>query len=217
MRNRKTYALAVSTKRRDYSFGGDTICRDKSEILERDSDVWVEGPKLISGVAYGCGVQISEDELVLIDGGTSSITGNRIMKLNTSSNEWEIDKIHILKKRSFHTCIAFNSKILIAGGMGEKTSYLKSTEIIDLYENGTMSIRKSADLNTPRHSHGMGIINIENLATVVVFGGSSKSGTLDSVEIWDDASETWNISNLKLKQARSEFAFTSVPTELLCP
>ena len=70
-------------------------------------------------------------------------------------------------------------------------------------------------MSEARSSHGMGIIDSNNEPTLVAFGGADSYS--NSVYIWDDINETWQLSNITMKKERSEFAYSTVPTELLCP
>ena len=62
---------------------------------------------------------------------------------------------------------------------------------------------------------------MNKVPTLVVFGGFAQGQGqvfLDSVEVWNDTSETWTLeSNLTLSMAKRDFAFASIPTELICP
>ena len=80
-----------------------------------------------------------------------------------------------------------------------------------------ISIRKGGNMSEGRSSHGMGIIDLNNEPTLVAFGGTNGPSYFDSVDIWDDINETWKLSNITMKKERSDFAHSTVPTELLCP
>ena len=85
-----------------------------------------------------------------------------------------------------------------------------------------MTITAGNDMNVKRQLHGMGIFTMNKVPTLVVFGGfaqgQNEEDFLDSVEVWNDTSETWSLeSNLTLSMAKRDFAFASIPTELICP
>ena len=208
-------ATLIPTPQGPYIFGGrSSRSKDTSEIMKNSQ--WVQGPSIPDGFIAGCGAMISNDELVLI-GGIPKL--DRILVLNTTSNVWTNSQISLHEKRAAHACISYNSKILIVGGDAPGNDHPTSTEVIDVHENGRLSIRKARNLNTFRTGHGIGLITLDNVPTVVVFGGYNKQDKyLDSVEIWDDDNETWITSKkLKLNTAKSTFGFASVPTKLLCP
>ena len=64
----------------------------------------------------------------------------------------------------------------------------------------------------------MGIITINDIPTLVIFGGELgfKNNT-DTVEVWNENTESWIMSDEKLQTEKSKFGFISVPIELLCP
>ena len=105
-----------------------------------------------------------------------------------------------------HRCHMFNKKVFITGGGHD------DTEIIEMDEHGKLSIRTSSKTNLVGDRHGMGIININNSPELIVFGGNT-----DSIEIWNDTTETWMVSDMKLKRKNSGFGFSTFATNLLCP
>ena len=113
----------------------------------------------------------------------------------------------------------FDKKVFVTGGSFQDKAY-RSTEIIDIGENGDLNIRKGDDLNVARKNHGMGIVTIDNRPTLISIGGDTGDIGVDklkSIEIWNSTSESWNISsNLMLKNVRAYFSFATFPTEFLC-
>ena len=104
---------------------------------------------------------------------------------------------------------------MITGGMdctcpilGLRRPSLDITEVIDL---STKTSHISGNLKTQRQNHGMSVMKIGNAFKLIAFGGESEedNGLLDSIEVWDSRSETWNKSELKLEDKVSRFSTTT--------
>ena len=108
-------AAVVQMKDGVYIFGGyKTGGFNTSEFLTHDSDVWEQGPDIPYGFQNGCGVRISDTELLLIGG---EETANRVLKLNVQTNTWEPTSISLHQGRKEHSCILFQNKIIVTKGM----------------------------------------------------------------------------------------------------
>ena len=109
------------------------------------------------------------------------------------------------------TLFYIDGKILVAGGraMGE----LESTEVIDLEDLRTS--RLVGNLNQEREEHGLVLAHVDGKLTALAIGGDDWD-PVDSIEIWDESTETWTMSNMKLNPAREEFGYVSLPSHLLC-
>ena len=82
------------------------------------------------------------------------------------------------------------------------------TEVIDL---STRTTRITSTLNIPRQNHGMSIMKIAEEFKLVAFGGEHEQCLLDSVEIWNTHSETWEILKThRLRLKRSRFSAVTV-------
>ena len=99
---------------------------------------------------------------------------------------------------------------------------LKSVESIDVTDLSSRSIQH---MEVARSYHGLGIIQINNIQTLISFGGkhnpSQKYGgkwqRLNSVEVWNQNLKTWNLStNLEITESKEEFGFMNVPSEIFC-
>lgn len=224
---RRRYAMTVSMQHGTIVFGG-YDSPSTTEILKHNQSSWLLDENMENSLLHvnTCGIQISQDELVII-GGYDNLDYNhfqtkRIVKVNITSSEWLLSELSLSVGRYEHSCVYFDSKIIITGGFNEYNDVTSSTEIIDIDSNGSlMSPREAGNLNIERYDHGMGIVNLEQGPTVIAFGGIYYNGIyrhLDSVEIWDAQTETWNISsNLILSEPKSGFGYAMVPTELICP
>ena len=95
----RLYSSLISIKNEVYLIGGyhspTTI-----EILRRDSNVWIEGPKIPSpGMDRGCSVKISDKEFLLIGG---SRTEYRILKYNVRNKKWTDTSLQLKDGRNEH-------------------------------------------------------------------------------------------------------------------
>ena len=95
------------------------------------------------------------------------------------------------------------NKIMIAGGHG----FLDSTEILDV-EDG--SVTKASRMNSKRAYHGMGVVTIDGIDRLAVFGGCYRENKLDSVEFYNTETEKWETADFKLREARSSFGFLTI-------
>ena len=191
-------------KDKAYIFGGESK-PFSSEILRHDSDMWHIGPSIpINKTGTGhCGVSISDNKLLLIPG-NDGYNVNNIVELTTSTNIWRNTSVGISCQWS-HSCLHFNGKVFVTGGRGYR-DILDKTEIIEM-DNGNLTIRNGGSLKRKRYDHGMGIITLDGIPTLIAFGGRSHfilgNLWLDSVEIWNSTSETWQESDLKMERPRA--------------
>ena len=175
----------------------------------KEYEQWLKEPEIILSGSTFYGVPIS-NTVVLLTGGTNTESPTQIIKYDIESHEY-LEFGSLLIGRLNHQSILYQGKVIVTGGerrrIGENhySGMLRSTEIIDL-SNGVS--RRVGDLNEARTLHGMGILKINGNSKLVVFGGETIDDNgdviaLDSVEEWDDESESWKISSLKLSTARS--------------
>ena len=208
----RSRACAVSMPNATYVFGG-YPGENTSEILRHGSVNWEKGPDIPDGLIDGCGVKISDEELLLIGG---DHTPNRIILLNTTSNEWHNTSITLqVARNGGHRCILFNEKVYVTGGFNTE-SFLGTTEIIDI-RSDRFTVTLGGTMNEQRQYHGIGIIDIDNVPTLVVAAGFCPHACIDSIEAWDEKVKLWkNLPNLKTPTKRRMFAFVNVPTKLAC-
>ena len=204
--------VAVSMEDKSFIFGGNDN-RKSSEVIERGSGSWKEGPLIPgNGIDDSCGVAISKDEILLIGGYK---TENQIIKYNMTSNTWknETSKETFLETdRKHHKCAFFKNQLFITGGY----KGLKSVDILTL---DPFTTSKGAELNVGRYKHGLGLIHHKGKLTLAAFGGiDSKWKDLDSVEVFNEDTKTWELSTtLRLSEKKYNFGFLSVPSHLICP
>ena len=66
----------------------------------------------------------------------------------------------------------------------------------------------AGNLNIARYWHGMGIVDINGQSKLVVFGGlTTDYSELDSIEEWDEDTESWTMSSMKLSKPNALFAY----------
>ena len=204
-------AASVSTATTNFIFGG-LYSPYTYEYLEENSHEWVFGePSIPIRFIFGCAVAISQDEIWLIGGSKDGGPINDILSLNVSSQTFTIMSIELLKDgRRNHQCtkIPGTRSIIVTGGYN-KNGLSNTTEIIDI-EN--KSVIELGSMNFIRADHGIGILKIENHDRVVVFGGKNNEDAtrLKNFEFFNTLTAKWEMSNIELSAAKSEFGFLTI-------
>ena len=108
--------------------------------------------------------------------------------------------------RYYHTAVLLpDGKVLVAGGIGASSQLLDSSE---LYDPATGKWNATGSLNTPRSSYTASLLPD---GKVLFAGGENYSGghfqVLDSAELYDPATGTWNATG-RLNGPRSVHAAT---------
>ena len=112
--------------------------------------------------------------------------------------------------RTSHRCayIPNTNKIMITGGCFDFMETFDSTEIFDTDDG---SITMASPMNVKRSGHGMGTFTINGEDRLAVFGGRSNGNDwLDSVELYNTQTQKWEITTVKLKEPKADFAFLEV-------
>ena len=104
---------------------------------------------------------------------------------------------------------------MIAGGFvnGRLSS---STKIIDI---ATRKVRLGGNLVTPRFYHNLASVTTGGLTKTFALGGRQKipgGKYFSSVEEWDEDNLKWKPAG-NMKEARAEFAASTVPLSVVCP
>ena len=207
--NARNYAGAVTTPVASFIFGGGGS-PTTFEFLPKGSTNWQSGIYAIpGGFSDGCSVTTSPNEVWLIGGYGSN--GNRIVVFNVTSHTFEILSTTMNRKRYACRCVQIpnSTKIMITGGSDSGT-YLSSTEIFD---TSTRTISYGPSINSRRGYHGCGILTIQNENRVVAFGGynsASSTSYLDTVEAYNEYTNTWGNLSLKLSYPNHKFGFLTV-------
>ena len=176
-------------------------------------------------------IAISDNE-ILITGGrysnyinlltpirTHDFALSRIMKFNIVNKIWTMLG-NLNHGRYDHSSFLYKGRVIITGGSngyystGGSNGYTEtnSTEILTL---STGIVRQGGNLNVGRTGHGMGILKMEGIPKLVVFGGFSyQTQTHTSiVEEWNDDTETWHVvEGIELSVPLYKFGYCSSQT-----
>ena len=204
---------SVRTKSATYVFGG--MASEKTyEYLPKDSNIWRKGKTKIPGKGFvsGCAITVkSEQEIWLIGGWLNYgyLTNiERIISFNVKDHKFKILPYQLNVDRKAHKCafIPNTNKIMVTGGYNHaRQKYLDSTEILDTTDG---SVTEASPMNSIRLKHGMGVITINGEDRLVVFGGVDAMGCeLDSAEVYNEETEKWEMTDIKLKEPKHSFGF----------
>ena len=205
LNEKRAWHSAVTTQTATFLFGG-SYSATTYEYLPKDSTKWNMGrTKIPGGFMYGCAIAVKSEQEIWLIGGFR--TGKRILSFNVNSHTFQVVPFQLNFGRDIHRCafIPNTNKIMISGGLDN--DFLHSTEILDC-EDG--SVIMASPMNSKRRNHGMGVITINGEEKLAVFGGIGGRSVLDSVEIYNTQTENWETTTIKLKEAKSKFAFLEV-------
>ena len=212
--NGRCYSSAVTTEKATFLFGGCGPTRKTYEYLPKASTTWQNGRIPIPGeFGIGSAIAVKSGQEILLIGGDDN-DRKRILSFNVNDHLFTELSTNLNEGRFGHTCayIPGTNKIMITGGVGQSHRALNSTEILNI-EDGT--ITTGSPMNTKRFGHGIGVITINNEDRLVVFGGLS--GTqgrartqVHFVEIYNNFTEKWETTDIKVKSPNSGFAYLSV-------
>ena len=207
-------ASAVSMPGGIYIFGGN-YSRTTWEWLRSGTNQWQIGNSTIPGFGFsdGCAVKINDNEILLIGG---QDTYKRVLKFNTNTKTFTNIGNVLNQYKAFPACTLFQEKVIIAGGKDLSGKFSNSTEIINL--NNLTKAHTAGNLVKARYNHGIGVVHVDNKPTVVAVGGFNDDDFfIDSIEMWNPATETWTMSSMTLSKPKYSFAMLSLPTRQLCP
>ena len=190
----------------------------KSQITRNFQQRWCSlrnyftGHKLskIDLINYFTGHKLSRNEFIIIK-------VDQIFKFDIRTKEWSVLHKLIIPRIGFSTFI-FKGKLFITGGYSVHGYFQKvlqlvtyCTEVVDL---STMKSLPFGNLNTARFYHGMSIMKINDELRLVVLGGQTKmkkheKGLLDSIEVWNEDTQSWDNTEFKLPHKNSRFATTT--------
>ena len=196
---------AVTTQTATFVFGGG-YSNKTYEYLPKDSTTWLMGNTEIPGGFIGdCAIAVKFEQEILLIGGYG--TEKRILSFDVENHTFQVLPFQLNVGR-WHLRCAFipnTNKIMITGGYSDGS--LDSTEVLDT-EDGSVTI--ASPMNSKRTRQGMGVITINGNDRLAVFGGSDERTLHDSVELYNTETEKWEISDLKLSEARSSFSCLTV-------
>lgn len=205
----RSFSTAVTMANGVYIFGGESSPTTSDFLPKNNNGVWQAGPAIPNGFKWGCGLKISEEEILLIGG---QGTEDRILHFNTRTNSFSTWESTLQQGRRRHSCVLLNDLILVVGGRGDG-NYLSSTEIIPL-ANGIP--RYGGNLNTDRNSFGLATIG-GHYKKAISFGGYDDSNRFSTVEEWDEDTEEWKLAPYSLEEEKNNFASLAVPPQMVCP
>ena len=205
-------AAVVSTTTATFIFGG-WGSQDTFEYLEKNTSNWILGKaKIPGGFESGCSA-ISHDEIWLIGGAG---TNQRILSFNVDDQNFTVLPTKLKQGRAAHQCafIPGTRNMIVTGGyFFSDGAYFDTTEIIDVK---TRNVTEGPSMNSKRGGHGIGILNIEGMERVVVFGGvyhDSEWIYLKSVEMYNVETQKWELTNIKLSEAKDDFGFMTIKSQ----
>ena len=198
-----------------YLIGGHSSSMKRtSDFLLEGSTEWAAGPDLPVDMDRPCGVRISQLSFLIIHG--NDIREYQVDTSNpTSSSGWQsASKFPQLQTYRINSpgCGKIGDQVVIAGG-SDGSRDLRSTEVLNL---STKTIGYAGFMNSRRRYFHMGTITMNGQQTLFAFGGYSGSLYLNSIEQFDPISNTWILALTSMEEARSVYAATVVPEELIC-
>ena len=144
--------------------------KDTYEFLLHGSSEWQIGKtKIPGGFSRGCVIALKSKPEIWLIGGYE--TRRRILSFNLETHSFTVLPTKLLVGRSRFQCsyIPNTNKILVTGGYG-----LSFTEIIDTVDG---SITMGSSMRGRRHDHGIGIVTVNGVDRVSVFGGYGGIGS----------------------------------------
>ena len=203
-------------------------------FLPRGSYIWKKGPELPKPyeefwTSIESGHKISEEEFVLLGYDESS-----------NPNDMRIYRYHIMKKLWIFvafsqltftfgmlstlgnscptSCHFWNGKFIICG----QKDGVRMTEFINL---STGESKLCGGLRIPRYNKfKLAVAHVNRKSRLIAFGGHQhrnqdiRSDVITEVEVWNDHTLNWEISNLRLKPFSKIFLEPfSIPSIMLCP
>ena len=202
----RRYASAVQTNSGIFIFGG-IDSPNTFEYLPNNSRTWSMGETEIQGgFQDGCVIAINSGQDVLLLGGWE--TERRILKFSISEHKFEELPLQLNVGRYGHRCafIPNTNKIIITGGRA--LNYPDVSEIFDM-DKARITIMTSP-MHFKRSRHGIGVITVDDEDKLVVFGGYNENGSIDSVELFDDETQSWDMTDIKLMEGKYSFGFFTV-------
>ena len=104
--------------------------------------------------------------------------------------------------------MVLNGLLMITGGCYKGQFGLRSnvTEIVNL---STGETGFAGNLNVPRSGFGLSLIKMGSKLRLIAFGGTTfgQENYLDSIEMFDEASQTWKVTTMRLQQKRRDFGY----------
>ena len=180
-----------------------------SDFLPANTFQWTRGPGLpkdVSTHVSGCAVVISDTSFIYINSGIIREYKQVQTGFWMDRNRWPA-----ISSRHWVGCARIGSSVLIAGGY-RRREYQRDTYVFDI---ANRTRRLGGFLATPRAYYHLATVTTGGLTKTFVLGGDDGSGSISSVEEWDEENLTWNPAD-DLEEARYIFAAITVPLSLVC-
>ena len=147
---------------------------------------------------------------LLIIGGHPTGAGRQVREYSPLSGGWLPEERwdQLTVARHSHACAATAHVVLIVGG--HNGANLDSTEILQI---STRKIRAGGRLLQARRHLAMAVLG----NNILVLGGLGNGGGLNSLEKWNEASETWSKDRRTLKGKKNGMGAVSISTDKICP
>ena len=200
MKHSRPYASAVSLPSGVYILGGYGH-QWEMEFLPKGSTEWEEKDAMIIDIAENCAVPLSDESFLMIN-------YQDIYEYNIEYETWTSHH-DLHTNRDSYACGIVNNKLVVAGGTSDDDSTEDNVEVIDLasWDNS----HSDHNLHKGRHDPGYGVVNGE----FYVFGGTN-GGRLDSIEKWDQDSESFSTLDQKLELGRENMAVFTAKRSQIC-
>ena len=201
-------ASAVTTADGTYIFGG-YDSKETFEFLPKNSKTWKDGQtKIPDGIYPGCAVEVLDKQEILLIGGFETYT--RILKFDIETQDFKVMNVSLIKERWGHACASLpnTNLVVVTGGLDSLLNRDATSEIINIDDN---TITLGNPMNANRFGHGMAVITIDNEDQLVVFGDYDG----DSVETLNPRNRKWEVSDMKSKETKYNFGYTSLPNDFI--
>ncbi|XP_040569413.1 uncharacterized protein [Lepeophtheirus salmonis] len=221
----RAYASSVNILERILILGGyDSHEGFLSSVETYKNGTWSISNELtmLKGKSHFCALTTMKNEIVIAGGWNGQYLKEiDLLKFNengTVTDKWITFPVLMKEPRSDAACvetqIGWERGILIAGGYDRMNTWKGSIEFYSYDEGKWKDLDILPMLSTPRHYHGMSILN----SIPIIFGGWN-NGALSSIEFLDGKSDksmntvTWRSrSDLNLTIRREKFGYTKIPS-----
>jgi N-acetylneuraminic acid mutarotase/glucose/arabinose dehydrogenase len=179
-----------------YMVAGKTSAGHQSTVYIYDSTTnsWTTGPNLPGSAVENPAVVAFDGKLYAFGGATDPFTGavSNAAVFDPNTNAWT-SLAPMPTARGGATAQAINGKIYVVGGMDSTGA---SLAVVEVYDPATNTWSTVAAMTTRRDNPGSAALN----GLLYIFGGrtrnangTSENETLNTVEMYDPATNTWSL------------------------
>ena len=197
--------------------GGYDTAGNTSDLLRNGGSSWEEGP-VLPGKGAGGACSVAWEGSVILVGGVGE--WNQVREYSTVTGEWEEEsKWPQLggRGRFYHACGLLHSQLVVAGGGTGDGTVLDTTVTLDLTLGPGAAWVEGGRLKTPRYGLAMVPLGDIGKEKLYVLGGEDDRDWLDTVEVWREASRTWQEEEERLPERRGWMAAGVVDRVSVCP